>query len=553
MATTYIFAIGGTGSRVLRSFTMLMASGAAGTSTATEVVPIIFDYDAENGDLKEVDKLMKLYQSIHSSAYDGIVGQAEGNMFFCSPIVRIRDKRTQNGMIDRGLKFNPSFDYAAYINSDSDNQPRTFSDYLGYPQLSGDTEPTQKLLDALYNNSGEADPATEINMDFKVGFKGCPNIGCMVASHFTETPEFKHFARTFNVTNDSIIIVGSVFGGTGASGIPVLLNALRNHPNITRNARISILAMGPYYKISNTIQGADVIDSNTFLAKFRAAMKTYGEGGENSVNSSASRIYYVADGDTQTPLNYCEGGENQKNPAFFAELMGAMCMMDCIGNPPATGAVENPRKITLDEFAPISKFDDSTHQWSVPTKDFDGVDHKNVFRWHHFNKSTLKEKYLRPFVKMAILERFMREYVQAGKTVSGDTWYTSPERGVKSESDFLNNLNEFLSYYANYLRDLRGKHRPMNLINPDTSDFAGMLDDLPLKHQEKVLKLHNRTTWEITNKKVATAMGESFATLLGKPTDGNVILKVHDFVLVASTTMNNIDSDIADHTNKYGE
>ena len=44
----YIFAIGGSGSRVLRSLTMLLA---AGVQTDSNIIPIIIDPDASNGDL----------------------------------------------------------------------------------------------------------------------------------------------------------------------------------------------------------------------------------------------------------------------------------------------------------------------------------------------------------------------------------------------------------------------------------------------------------------------------------------------------------------------
>lgn len=44
MAKLFVFAIGGTGERVMRSLTMLMAAGLH-TLTNYEVFPIIIDYD----------------------------------------------------------------------------------------------------------------------------------------------------------------------------------------------------------------------------------------------------------------------------------------------------------------------------------------------------------------------------------------------------------------------------------------------------------------------------------------------------------------------------
>ena len=49
MGKLYVFAIGGTGSRVLRSLTMLLASGCK--TESSEIVPIIIDPDASAADL----------------------------------------------------------------------------------------------------------------------------------------------------------------------------------------------------------------------------------------------------------------------------------------------------------------------------------------------------------------------------------------------------------------------------------------------------------------------------------------------------------------------
>ena len=59
MSKIYVFGIGGTGSRVLRSLTMLLASGVdCGGHT---IVPIIIDPDSSGGDLTRTATLMKNY------------------------------------------------------------------------------------------------------------------------------------------------------------------------------------------------------------------------------------------------------------------------------------------------------------------------------------------------------------------------------------------------------------------------------------------------------------------------------------------------------------
>lgn len=63
MSKLYVFAIGGSGSRVLRSLTMLLASG---VESQSDIIPMIIDPDTSNGDLERTVSLLRLYQSIHN-------------------------------------------------------------------------------------------------------------------------------------------------------------------------------------------------------------------------------------------------------------------------------------------------------------------------------------------------------------------------------------------------------------------------------------------------------------------------------------------------------
>ena len=64
MGKLYIFAIGGTGSRVLKSLTMLLAAGVK--INASEIVPIIIDPDNAAGDLTRTVKYIGDYLAIRN-------------------------------------------------------------------------------------------------------------------------------------------------------------------------------------------------------------------------------------------------------------------------------------------------------------------------------------------------------------------------------------------------------------------------------------------------------------------------------------------------------
>src|SRR5918994_293056 len=64
MSKLFIFGIGGTGSRVIRSLTMLLAAGAE-IKNCEKIVPIIIDPDAQNGDMNRTVELLKVYRRLH--------------------------------------------------------------------------------------------------------------------------------------------------------------------------------------------------------------------------------------------------------------------------------------------------------------------------------------------------------------------------------------------------------------------------------------------------------------------------------------------------------
>lgn len=66
MAKLYIFGIGGTGSRVLRSFTFLLGTGVK-VAGFNEVVPIVVDADSTSGDKTDTVQLMENYQKLYQA------------------------------------------------------------------------------------------------------------------------------------------------------------------------------------------------------------------------------------------------------------------------------------------------------------------------------------------------------------------------------------------------------------------------------------------------------------------------------------------------------
>ena len=302
MSKLYIFGIGGTGSRVLKSLTMLMAAGVK--ISASEIVPIIIDPDMAAADLTRTVTLMEDYNKIYNKIDHN---SSSSNTFFNTKI---------------NLDIIPGIRMPLMGTENS-----TFENYIGLNSMkddNGNYNANYALTKMLFSEKN-----LQSNMD--VGFKGNPNIGSVVLNQFVGTKEFNDFASSVG-QNDRIFIVSSIFGGTGASGFPLLLKNLRavsssqsGSGNI-KDSVIGAITVLPYFDVkpANNNNGStkSEIDSSTFVSKTKAALSYY-DRNLNEVNA----LYYIADNITKQYDNY-EGGSLQQNDAHFIELASALAIVD---------------------------------------------------------------------------------------------------------------------------------------------------------------------------------------------------------------------------------
>ena len=175
MKKLFLFAIGGTGERVLRSTTMLLAAGVPAFN-GYDIYPIIIDYDAANKDKDRTRDILKQYQKINRIAYANHPlssmpqdDQNMGQFFGCT-------MKEMNGLNDFVLDFNPG------------KTNLTFRNKIGFDQMKGNLLPTHSLIESLYDTSDE--PTTELNLDLTVGFKGNPNIGSVIFHKLSDYNEY---------------------------------------------------------------------------------------------------------------------------------------------------------------------------------------------------------------------------------------------------------------------------------------------------------------------------------------------------------------------------
>ena len=293
MPKLYLFAIGGTGSRVLHSAIMLMASGLK--MNAREVIPIIIDPDTANSDLDRVIRSISDYQYIQSKA---------GNLqegFFSTQLGNIFPEAGRYLMNFTGLA------------------AQQFRNYIGF-DVGNDINTTFSKL--LFSDS-------HLDLNMGVGFQGNPNLGSVALNQFEGNADFNAFGLSFT-PGDRIFIISSIHGGTGAAGFPLILKKLRdittNAPNhvLFNIARIGAVTVLPYFRLQ-----AGVINSQDFISKTKAALEYY----IGNVNPSLDSMYYIGYSHHINGYENQYGGQLQRNPAHFVELAAALAIFDFMNKP----------------------------------------------------------------------------------------------------------------------------------------------------------------------------------------------------------------------------
>ena len=405
MSKLYVFAIGGTGSRVLRSLTMLAAAGV--DIQATEIVPVIIDPDVSNADLTRTVTLMNHYSAIRK----GIdFHEKNETTFFRTDI----SEYVQN--------------YSLHI---KDTEDRRFDQFIGYSSLSKENKAMMSMLFSEKNLAAQ----------MQVGFKGNPNIGSVVLNQIVSSPQFDEFANSF-VDGDKIFIISSIFGGTGASGFPLLLKTLRDSnaefPNhsIINKAQIGAVTILPYFKLEPSDESE--IDSSTFISKARSALAYY----ETNVvgNQSINAMYYLADDGDIYENN--DGGCQQQNPAHIIELLAATAAINFMNNDYAD------RHMNF-EFGIRDISDNAGVTFGKFFPDTEGL-------------------LMKPMTQLTMMANCLQQgspqynFVTSGNLVANEK-ICAKERFYSSP--YFNELKNFLKSYKEWLKELSDNKRSLLLFN----------------------------------------------------------------------------------------
>ena len=185
MKKVFVFCIGGTGIRVMKSVTMLMASGMS--TNGYTVVPIIIDPHLDLEEKKNLHSLIDNYKKIYKDSIDN--GTSTLNPlggFFNSEMQTIGEINNQLNDTHQSVGSNEKF--RSYINMSS----------------LGTTDINNYFVETLFSTKN-------LNSPLSVGFKGNPNVGTVVLGEMIENADWFKAFKIHCEKDDRVFIISSIF------------------------------------------------------------------------------------------------------------------------------------------------------------------------------------------------------------------------------------------------------------------------------------------------------------------------------------------------------
>jgi len=313
--TLFLITGGGTGAKVAEAFVHLCAAG----SGPKEAHILLVDSDTNNGNLQRAERAVTSYKRMQRWSWSvqadlskkwynrlGVGGESIGTHLFETSLQLHRLTRPIKTVIDGGLR----------------------------NVASQDKNMTQ-VLDLLYD-------AEEQQATCEDGFRARPNLGCLLLSdHLNEHLEAEvssfldAIANTLSARRSvvPIVVAASVFGGTGASLLPVIRGcverAFENRSGVVETGRLNwgAVKMLPHYQPDDIKES---VDPDRFLLDAASALQYYSTVYRDSESrSSYDDVYLVGSDNPARNRVEVELGHNaQSNPAYFEEFLAALAVVD---------------------------------------------------------------------------------------------------------------------------------------------------------------------------------------------------------------------------------
>src|SRR5574344_2388490 len=318
----FVMGIGGTGMRCIESMIHLCAMG---MFDDTEIHLLALDTDKNNGNFSLLKEVKDAY--LNSKNLDKANRTPLTDTFFSTDI--------------KYYEFSPNYETKS-----------TFIDVFNYGNTKYNCPEEADLADLVLTDNVE-------NFNLRHGYRAQTHLGSMMMYHSIieaaqsrAGSDLKNFIQELIKATTSgtpkVFILGSVFGGTGASSIPIIPQAISKASEIINNGAANVLR-GAYFASTlltayfsfkapsaNELKTQKVIaTSDKFALNSQVAMMFYDD--DTTVKNTYQRFYMMGtDGQSWDPMvrekdkitQTITGGGNQKNDSHYIELLAACAALD---------------------------------------------------------------------------------------------------------------------------------------------------------------------------------------------------------------------------------
>ncbi|MEX1307193.1 MAG: hypothetical protein AB1Z19_01545 [Eubacteriales bacterium] len=334
----YIIAIGGTGIKCLESFLHISAFGGFGSGKDVYHVMVV-EGDRANGNKTRLQSGIANYITCQRTFHpNGVDTQADLSRKENKEI----EKRVKRGLFrDRYIVDTKEGKDAFYV-----WEPDKDKDSLAeMAEPAG--ENTKGLMEVLFTEN-------ELNRNLHVGFEGHPNIGSLTMDHLMnlndpDSPWYNFIGLGNNEIPESeqtdIIIMGSVYGGTGAAGIYAVANKIKSYKYQNKEKtvnvdyerlindgrmRVGVVMMLPYFLLpspeTTTSMGANNMMENTAYALDYYAKKPKFLSDLSLILIGKSNREPIVEDIKSGTGKWAPGDMNQKNKSMTPEVIAAFAM-----------------------------------------------------------------------------------------------------------------------------------------------------------------------------------------------------------------------------------
>ena len=411
----YFLSIGGSGAKVMESLLHLTIAGILPERTETLKIFSI-DPDTGNGNLDRMSTALRNYEEFQKLQVGNDTPLFQNKVQIIKP-----------------YPWNPT------------RHDTTLDDMMAYPMYAG--KPVGKLYELLFTKK---ERSTKLNQ----GFRGHPSIGAAVlAQNYVLMNEKEQWDNLFNnIEQDAngnlkIFIAGSVFGGTGAAGLPTVARLLR-HQFESKGIKFSIggAFILPYFDFQpEGVQDELFAKSEEFLVNTKAALKYYSQR-----DNVFDTMYLIGDSSTAHMKKFSVGAREQINDSHIVDLYAALAAIDFFNN-------DTDYSNTSFKYICHGDSRNISFDWS----DFPNIyDSKQDFRY-------LFVKYVRfIFTYVHLIKPVLNQLISGELDDYKYPWFIDNLQGVEIEAKSLKNFDDYAESFVTWLKQIETLDgRTINLIN----------------------------------------------------------------------------------------